>query len=377
MGVGMGMGMGAGMGMGMSMVGGLSSSAQISITAKDLKVNPLFVLPFLDHLLQERTQTETATPRLRLRPTAAVKPEEAEEQNRETPPPSYPPTHPSSHPHPHPHSRSSCVRSCRSLFLRLVPRVWLTGLVFEGPSFEAMESQFRDDLFRRCIGPSRRAMCAFICLWVGLGLIETFVTLPSATATSSDSSSILLSWSYRIPALLLGIVWLCLSWCSWSSRWFLVHCQSLTSFVWLLIGCLMCETLMANGTATEVEGITFMLLWVSETSDFIGLRFRYVAIIHGTVLLYYAGSALGHMEEFPLLFFFLFAAVVMSLTAAYSSESSVRLDFLRVLKLRLEEKHSRQFLDNMLPSTVIEEIKKERTFIAHERTHASVLFCDM
>jgi class 3 adenylate cyclase len=113
------------------------------------------------------------------------------------------------------------------------------------------------------------------------------------------------------------------------------------------------------------------------TSTFVGLQFRWVMLVTIAFLLWYLGAALIVAHTFPLLVLFLLASNVLAITASRSSEYYLRFDFVRHLKLQMEERRTRHFLDNMLPFSVIQEIKQDRRFIAHEFPRASVMFSDV
>ena len=123
--------------------------------------------------------------------------------------------------------------------------------------------------------------------------------------------------------------------------------------------------------------VTCVLLLLTMSSTFIGLQFVYVTMVTIVFLAWFIGCALVADNTFPLVVFFLLASNALAVIGSHSSEYYLRLDFIRHLKLQNEERRTRHFLDNMLPKTVIQEIKNDHSFIAHEFKNASVMFSDI
>jgi class 3 adenylate cyclase len=236
----------------------------------------------------------------------------------------------------------------------------------------ALEKQFQSHFFTKYLVPNRRGLISFLIALMLLGIYETLLHLPE---TSNESKYMTITWLLRLFALLLGVG--LFTFTHTHKAFYEKIQQPLLTFVWGMMGFSMITILILLDTYTEVYGVTVVLLLLTMTSTFVGLQFRWVMGVTITFLLWYLFSALIASDTFPLVVFFLLASNVLAITASRSSEFYLRWDFIRHLKLQLEERRTRHFLDNMLPFSVIQEIKSDRRFIAHEFYRASVMFSDI
>lgn len=257
-----------------------------------------------------------------------------------------------------------------------------------------LEAQFQADFFRRFLEPNRRGLLAFVVALLLLGIYETLLNLPDS---ASESRTMEVTWILRAVGLAVGVALYTLTHTHRSlyERWQ----QPILTGAWALMGCMLLTILVQLDSYAQVYGVTSVLLLLTMTSTFVGLQFLWVALVTVFFLLWYLGSALVVYQTFPLMVFFLLASNVLAITAARSSEYYLRWDFIRHLKLQVEERRTRHFLDNMLPKSVIAEIKQlsldpafaggagsargsggvgsVNRFIAHEFQHASVMFSDI
>ena len=236
----------------------------------------------------------------------------------------------------------------------------------------ALEAEFQEDFFRKFLEPNRRGLLSFIVALLLLGIYETLINLPE---TDSESYTQAVTWVLRLGGLCfgLGLYTLTFTHRAWYQRWQ----QPVLTLVWGLMGAVLISIFVQFDTYEEVYGVTCLLLLLTMTSTFVGLQFIWVTLVTIFFILWYIGSALVVYQSFPLVVFFLLASNVLAITASRSSEYYLRWDFIRHLKLQNEERRTRHFLDNMLPRSVIAEIKLDHRFIAHEFLKASVLFSDI
>jgi len=235
-----------------------------------------------------------------------------------------------------------------------------------------LESSFQSHFFLKFLVPNRKGLLSFLVSLLLLGIYETLLHLPE---TAHESKIMAVTWLLRLFALLVGAG---LYIFTYTHKAIYERMQQpLLTCGWALMGFVLITNLAAFDTYEEVYGVTCVLLLLTMTSTFVGLQFRWVMLVSICFLLWYLSAALIVNNTFPLLVLFLLASNVLAITASRSSEYYLRWDFIRHLKLQQEERRTRHFLNNMLPLSVIQEIKQDRRFIAHEFPRASVMFSDV
>lgn len=234
-----------------------------------------------------------------------------------------------------------------------------------------LEAQFQQDFFQRYLAPNRRGLLFFIVSMMLIGIYETLTNLPE---TSHETRVIGLTWILRVVALATGAAAYIFTYTH--THIYARYQQLILTCVWAVMGVLMISILIALETYTDVYGVTCVLLLLTMTSTFVGLQFLWVTSVTIFFLLWYVFGVLIIYGTFPLVVFFLIASNVLAITASRSGEYYLRWDYIRHLKLKNEEHRTRHFLDNMLPKSVIQEIKLDQS-IAHEFLKASVLFSDI
>eukprot|EP00002_Diphylleia_rotans_P022164 TRINITY_DN433_c0_g1_i4.p1 TRINITY_DN433_c0_g1~~TRINITY_DN433_c0_g1_i4.p1 ORF type:complete len:2064 (-),score=356.33 TRINITY_DN433_c0_g1_i4:244-6435(-) len=110
-----------------------------------------------------------------------------------------------------------------------------------------------------------------------------------------------------------------------------------------------------------------------------GLRFKYACplVLLDQIVYIIEASSTGEINVLVLNFVFLALIFGISAYGAYFSEISLRKDFTLQLMLRKEKKTTRDILENMLPSFIVNKIQDGVRVIANNEKSVSILFCEI
>ena len=240
-----------------------------------------------------------------------------------------------------------------------------------------LEMEFQHEWRKKSRQITRMGLGTFFLSQFGLGLHDALVFWPQ----SSDGVA-LVATVLRSLAVLVGATVFVSSYRS--SRLFWWWQQPIVALSWTLMSQLQIMISVLFLVNDAIYGFSTTLILITTTSFFAGLQFKWVCFTTVSILLFYFLSGLMHDGRLVGNAFFLLASVVLSILSARSSEYFQRLDFIRYLTLNSEERKTREILDNMLPTHIMQDIIRQQQqqqgvgeIIAHEVNTASVLFCDI
>jgi hypothetical protein len=238
-----------------------------------------------------------------------------------------------------------------------------------------LEAEFQQEWRKKSRQITRMGLGTFFLSQFGLGLHDALVFWPQ-----SSDGVVLVATVLRSLAVLVGATVFA---CAYrSSRLFGWWQQPIVALTWTLMSQLQIMISVLFGVNTGIYGFSTTLILITTTSFFAGLQFKWVCFTTVSILFFYFLSGLIANLQLVGNAFFLLASVVLSVLSARSSEYFQRQDFIRYLTLNSEERKTREILDNMLPSQIMQDIMRQQLqgvgdIIAHEVNTASVLFCDI
>ena len=235
-----------------------------------------------------------------------------------------------------------------------------------------LESDLQVDYRKRFIFPNRQTLYLITFVLLSLSIFESVANM--------QSSYMLATWILRLVALAGACSLLLLTYRP--ATYTATRMQVLTSMCVVLIAAMQIQIDIFFNLVMEPYGINIILMLVSMVSSNLGLQFRYACVCSFTIIIMFTVMTL--LEQATVEYasssglIFLWFGNILYMRSAFYSELYVRTDFILHVKQRDEEARVREFLDNMLPATVLNEIRvSSGKFIAHPRAAASVLFSDI
>ena len=244
-----------------------------------------------------------------------------------------------------------------------------------------LESAFQHEWSRRSVRVARRGIATLLCCLLVLGGYDTYVSWPT-DGIDGRWGVLAATWGLRLVAVAAGCGVLCVS--CWWRVWFCRYQQRLVFVCWTFIAMLQSIIGVLLSVSTSGYEMTTTLVLITSTSFFVGLQFRFVALSTLLQLLFYVVAELTQRGDI-LNAFFLLASAILSMLSAHSAEHFQRLDYIGYLRLDCDDKKTREILDHMLPTPVMNDIMKQQLLggvgsgpvVAHDVAKASVLFCDI
>ena len=244
-----------------------------------------------------------------------------------------------------------------------------------------LESDFQREWSERMLRVTRRGVATLLVCLMALGGYDTYADWP-VDGMHGHWHVLAATWGLRLTALLLGAGVICVSY--WRRVWFCQQQQWLVFVCWTLIAMLQSIVGVLLSASTSSYVVTTTLILITSTSFFVGLQFRFVVLSTLLQLLFYVVAEVTQRGDI-LNAFFLLASAILSMLSAHSAEHFQRLDYIGYLRLRSDEKRTRDIRDQMLPPAVMNDIMKQLLLggggagavVAHDVSVASVLFCDI
>ncbi len=231
-----------------------------------------------------------------------------------------------------------------------------------------LEADLQADYRKRFVFPNRQTLSLVTIALLALSVFESVANM--------HSDKMLSTWILRLVALACAISLLILTYRP--KIYTATLMQLLTSLGLILIAAMQIQIDIFFNLHSEPYGIAIILMLISMISSNLGLQFRYAFICSFTIITLFTLMTYFETHIAGSGLIFLWVGNVLYMRSSFYSELYVRTDFILHVKQRDEEARVREFLDNMLPSTVLNEIRiSSGKFIAHPRAAASVLFSDI
>jgi hypothetical protein len=241
---------------------------------------------------------------------------------------------------------------------------WSLDLSFiEHPQLEA---DFQADYFQRFLAPNRGWLGKLTMALLLLAIFDTLANL------EGSNDNLVRSYIFRAVGVAAGLACYLFSYSRHYERvWQLASASAVT-----VMGVMLIQIGIQFGFYLQAYGVALVLLLLGLVGMFMGFTFVYALGTSIALLLMFLISSLARGDNSGPIFFLL-AGMFIYVRTTWSSDSYVRVDYVRLLKRKNEERRTRHFLANMLPVVVVDELKREAKFIAHQFRLASVSFCDV
>jgi class 3 adenylate cyclase len=238
-------------------------------------------------------------------------------------------------------------------------------------SHPVLEAAFQAAYFHRFLGANRNWCVAAVLMLLPLSIYDTI----NAMNMDIDYHITIYSWVVRVVGLIAGSFYAFYAFRANHMKPH--HIQLATSLMLTLLGFVYISITLMLDTASKSYGIGAMLLLLTVIQMFAGLRFLYAFLSSYAMLIYYVFGSLITFGSIPGPVLLLVAGNLIYTDTNYNAEMVIRKDFVRRRKQEIEKARTRQFLDLMLPISVLESINRADDIIVNERHNASVLFADI
>lgn len=247
-------------------------------------------------------------------------------------------------------------------------RPWTQMFTQRFTNHPQLEIDFQQYYIQKYSANMRRWTSFVVISLLPLALYDTFNQLDIA---QSDAIAI---WSVRLTGLLCGVIYYI---CSFHHR-YVQHLQLMSSCMLTIAGCVFMYIAGVLDTYYKSYGVAIVLILLSLVAMFVNLQLMYSVVSVTALLTCWLVISGVYGGSIPGIGLMLLAGAVAYIESGYSHEHYVREDYVRYRKQLNEKKRTKQFLENMLPSSVIASMADDRMLlVAHERPHADVFFSDI